>query len=972
MSNDLKQKAKEYLKLQLSVIPTKEDKRPTIAWATYQSQRIEEKEVESVFTGASIRGLGIVCGAVSGNLEVIDVDCKYDSTGSLWEELCSTIKSILPDLYKSLVVAQTKNNGYHIYYRCNSIESSVKLACRPTTLDEKAETVEKEIKNGVSEDVAINRAKSDKVRVLIETRGEGGYIIAPPTLGYKYIQGEPSTIPIISVEERASLFRIARSFNEIQEPEHIAYRLGASAIRENTPWKDYDERGDVIELLQSKGWKVVSQRGERIHLLRPGSTDSATSGNFHTGLRVLKIFSSSTEFSPDRGYSPSQVFTILECNGDSSLSGRKLRAQGYGEPYTTKQTKTERIKVESINEVNRESSVISRPGEALKIEALLGSDGDKIVITSPGPEAQEETLRAIDLSLQTGKKIYIKEGELEIREYKYTLQAIFNKTGAFLESKGYLTDREIDSFLDEVVQFSTRLQPLDAEIYTKHFLTSEWVPELGISEEALAVTRERLAVTKEKEAQDIALKRLQTEISELQKTGETEKALELLEKEIPEIRLKNKATEFKSLLLPTSEAKLKEEEANRPNSLETGIIIHDTELELPGGAISIYAAPTNHGKTILLINTVLNVAQKYPDKRFIFFTYEESRNTILQYFLNTFTDCELNNSSSKKSNRQIYKEYFKTDSTQYVSGSNLKTFTDKKAEFFRDYIETGRIVIQYLDYNSKELTSAIAYLHKEGKNIGGVFIDYMQLINLPGGAKREERINTRQEELKLICMSLKDTAVKTGLPLVLAAQFNRKVTNLLRLHPTALSEAGDIERVVNTLVGLWNMNKKPVLEGILEHEREAINEKLGGRGISGDGENNFYLEILKSRDLPTGSFDFLDFNGKTGKLKNRDRPYRSNVLITDPFKATVPEKPLSEKQKREAEAKELAKVIKKEIASDLFITPEGLTEEFILDRLTIKGNEELINEVIKELQPQLKAAKIKRDSQKKKPKETAK
>ena len=948
MSNDLKQKAKEYLKLQLSVIPTKEDKRPTIAWATYQSQRIEEKEVESVFTGASIRGLGIVCGAVSGNLEVIDVDCKYDSTGSLWEELSSVIESNLPNLYKSLVIAQTKNKGYHIYYRCSSIAGN-----NP------------------------NLAKNKNKEVLIETRGEGGYIIAPPTPDYKYIQGEPSTIPTISVEDRASLFRIARSFNEVEEQaprEIVSIKKSLYDFSGLSPWKDYDERGDVIELLQSKGWKVVSQRGERIHLLRPNAKDSATSGNFHTGLRVLKIFSTSSEqFSPDRGYSPSQVFTILECNGDSKLAYRKLLDLGYGEPYTTKQTKTEKIKVESINEVNRESSLISSPGEALKIEALLGSDGDKIVITSPGPEAQEETLRAIDLSLQTGKKIYIKEGELEIREYKYTLQAIFNKTGALLESKGYLTDREIDGLLDEVVQFSTRLQPLDAEIYTKHFLTSEWVPELGISEEALAITRDRLAVTKDKENQDLAFKRLLSESRQLHEEGRTDKAIELIEAELYEVRLKDKATEFKSLLLPTSEAKMKEEEANRPSSLETGIMIHDTELELPAKAITIYGAPTNHGKTILLINTVLNVAQKYPHKRFIFFTYEESRNAITQYFLNTFTDCELNSSSSKKSNRQIYKEFFKTNSTQYVSGGNLKTFTNKKEEFFKDYIENGRIVIQYLDLNATELLSAIAYLHKEEKNLGGVFIDYMQLIKLSGDTNKNERkLNSRQEELKVICMGLKDIAVKTGLPIVLASQFNREVTNLLRLHPTNTSEAGDIERIVHTYIGLWNMNKKPVLKGISDAEQSAINEKLASRGITGEGENNFYLEILKSRDLPTGSYDFLDFNGKTGKLKNRDRSYRSYSLIADPFKATAPEKPRSEKQKREAEAKELAKDIKKEIATNLFITPEELTEEFILDSLTKKGKEELINEVIKELQPQLKVAKIKRESQKKKPKETAK
>lgn len=843
MSNDLKQKAKEYLKLQLSVIPTKEDKRPAIEWKPYQSQRIEEKEVESVFTGASIKGLGIVCGAISGNLEVIDVDCKNDSTGSLWEELSSVIEGNLPDLYQRLVIAQTKNKGYHIYYRCSSIA-------------------------GNNPKLAKNKNKE----VLIETRGEGGLVVAPPSLGYSYIQGELSNIPTISPEERNRLFNIARSFNELEElptRETVTSIKSSYSFTASNPWEAYNQSGDVIGLLESKGWKVVYERGQRIFLLRPGSTDSKTSGNFHTGLRALRVFSSSTEFSPDKAYSPSQVFTILECNGDNKLAYRTLLDLGYGEPYSTKQTKTERIKVEAINEVNRETSVISKPGEALKFETLISSAGDKIVITSPGPEALEETLRAIDLSLQTGKKIYIKEGELEIREYKYILQAIFNKNGALLESKGYLTDREIDSLLDEVVQFSTKLQPIDADIFSKFFLESPGVKELGISEEALAITRDRLAVTRDKEAQATDLKRLLSEATQRQAKGQIESALDLLDTELKEVKLKNKATEFKSLLLTTSEARVMEEEAHLPNSLETGIIIHDTELELPGGAISIYAAPTNHGKTILLINTVLNVAQKYPDKRFIFFTYEESGNAILQYFLNTFTDCELNNSNSNKSNRKIYKEFFKTGSTQYISSSNLKHFRDKKEEFFRDYIETGRIIIKYVDYNSKDLTSAISYLHKEAKNIGGVFIDYMQLINLPGGTKREERINNRQEELKLICMSLKDTAVKTGLPLVLAAQFNREVTNLMRLHPTHIGEAGDIERIVSTLVGVWNMDKKEVLKGIVDHELQAINERLRVRGVKGDGSKNMYLEILKSRDLPTGFFDFLDFNGRTGKLKNR-------------------------------------------------------------------------------------------------------
>jgi hypothetical protein len=96
----------------------------------------------------------------------------------------------------------------------------------------------------------------------------------------------------------------------------------------------------------------------------------------------------------------------------------------------------------------------------------------------------------------------------------------------------------------------------------------------------------------------------------------------------------------------------------------------------------------------------------------------------------------------------------------------------------------------------------------------------------------------------------------------------------MRLHPTNIGEAGDIERIVNTLVGLWNMDKKPVLKGITDAEQDAIDYKINQR-LTSKTENledcKMYLEILKSRDLPTGAYDFLEFNGNTGKVKNRDK-----------------------------------------------------------------------------------------------------
>lgn len=843
MSKDIKDKAKENLKAGLSVIPTKEDKHPALpTWKPYQSERLKEEDIDTLFNGPNVKGLAIICGAISGNLEVIDVDTKYDTTSSLWEELRGLLEDNLSGLYTKLVIAQTKNGGYHIYYRCSTIAGNLKLSTK------------------------LNR------EVLVETRGEGGYVIAPPTPGYKYIQGDTDTIPTINPEDRDILFSIAKSFNELEEIKPKVNITPSATYSSSglTPWEDYNQRGDILALLESKGWRVLNQTGQKINILRPGSTDSKTSGNYHTGLKVLRVFSSSTEFNPDKGYSPAQVFSLLECNEDSKLTYRRLLELGYGEPYNgdtirPTQVKTDYIKVEVVNSVNRETLVISSPGDSLKIENIQTAIGEEVVITSPGIEAQEETLRAIDLLLQTGKRIYIKEEGTEIREYKYQLKAIFDKYATIQDESGAFTDRDRDNLLDEVVIISNKLQPVDKDIFLKDFTSLDPIKELGITEESLSTTLDRLTSTRDKEAQAKKLNQLLKQANELHDKGETAKVLELLDN-VKEIKLQNKATEFSSLLIPTSEAQVKKAEETKPKDLETGYTISGEDFLLPGGAITVYAGATGHGKTILSINTALNVAQRYPDKKFIFLTYEERDTAILQYFLNTYIDKELNNSNSPKSNRRLIKDYFKTGSTQYIAKENIEYFESKKAEFFRDYIETGRILIKYVDYNSQELDLAIRYLHKQEPNIGGVFIDYFQLLNLPGEVKRAERINSRQEELKEICQSLKRVAIDTGLPICIAAQFNRDVVDLRKLHPTNIGEAGDIERIVNTLIGLWDVSKNK------DHDKTSKGDTNEIKLRTGEATTGMYIELLKSRELQTGIYELLDYNGKTGKIKNSSNP----------------------------------------------------------------------------------------------------
>jgi DNA primase catalytic core len=495
------------------------------------------------------------------------------------------------------------------------------------------------------------------------------------------------------------------------------------------------------------------------------------------------------------------------------------------------------------------------------IELILGEGVNRVYIVTL-PDLGGGKTDPDRLIKESGVEAFREAIRGALSYYEYKLQETLNKYGKIEEERG-LQSKDIDSLLDEVIETASQiLDATDRDRYKKLFTSFEAIKELGITEESLSITVDRLTSTKDKEAQSKEFKKLLSEATQLQDKGETDKALDLLDSKVKEVKLKDKATEFSSLLQPSSEALVKKAEEIMPKDLDTGYTISGEELLLPGGAITVYAGATGHGKTILSINTALNVAQRYPDKKFVFLTYEERDTAILQYFLNTYIDRDLNNSTSPKSNRRIIKDYFKTGSTQYISSQVLEYFKEKKEEFFRTYIETGRILVKYVDYNSQELDLAIRYLHKTEPNIGGIFIDYFQLLNLPGGLKRAERINSRQEELKEICQSIKRVAKDTGLPMLLGAQFNRDVTDLTKIHPTKIGEAGDIERIVNTLIGLWDISKNIVGKDTSKGEESEIKKRTG------DATTGMYVELLKSRELQTGIYELLDYNGKTGKIKN--------------------------------------------------------------------------------------------------------
>lgn len=306
---------KEYVRLGISTIATDANKRSVLPWKIHQQRIATEQEIASMLANVKTQGIAIICGSVSGSLEVIDIDSKYDLTGNLFNDFMQAIVDNDAALAQTLVIAKTRSGGYHLIYRCPVITGNKKLAQRPATEEEKQ----------------IN--PHEKVLVLIETRGEGGYVVAAPTEGYAYIQGKPDCIQTISEIQREILLECARSFNQVvEEVNHHRHYVEQKNFNKS-PFQDFNERSDIIGLLERHGWRVVGSKGPKTVFLRPGNTTSKSSGDYHHDLGLFMVFTTSSQFEPMKGYRPAAVYAMLECNGDYKEAAKKLLADGYGEPY---------------------------------------------------------------------------------------------------------------------------------------------------------------------------------------------------------------------------------------------------------------------------------------------------------------------------------------------------------------------------------------------------------------------------------------------------------------------------------------------------------------------------------------------------------------------------------------------------------------------------------------------------------------
>lgn len=129
MQQEILKMALAYISNNISIIPVGRNKIPLIPWKEFQERRAKPEEVKKWFSDMPDAQIGIVTGKIS-NLTVVDIEAGGDP-------------SFLP---QNTSIIKTGGGGWHYYY---VYEPGV--------------------------------ANSARIRELVDIRGEGGYVVAPPS-----------------------------------------------------------------------------------------------------------------------------------------------------------------------------------------------------------------------------------------------------------------------------------------------------------------------------------------------------------------------------------------------------------------------------------------------------------------------------------------------------------------------------------------------------------------------------------------------------------------------------------------------------------------------------------------------------------------------------------------------------------------------------------------------------------------------
>jgi putative DNA primase/helicase len=314
----------------VSVVPIMPNgtKRPAVRWAPYQITAPTLGQVNEWWGNGQQYGLALICGAVSGGLELLELEGRATGSTSL-SIIAETIRGTeVEELWAYLTgpdgyLEWTPSGGIHILYR---------ITDHPVPGNSKI-------------------ARNAGLEVLAETRGEGGYVVVAPTSGlchpsgesWELLQGQFGRLPEITWDQRCLLHEAIRlCLDEAPPAQEVELRhppalptaaVGLSAGG-SSPGDEFEAVTDWSDIIGPHGWVLESRgAGNLRNWTRPGKEtragSSATTG-YKNDRDRLYVFSTSTLFTANRPYTKFGAYTLLNHNGNFSAAASALARQGFG------------------------------------------------------------------------------------------------------------------------------------------------------------------------------------------------------------------------------------------------------------------------------------------------------------------------------------------------------------------------------------------------------------------------------------------------------------------------------------------------------------------------------------------------------------------------------------------------------------------------------------------------------------------
>jgi len=325
---DVHMSAKNLLNDGYSIFPIGRNKTPSgrhlpehdgrRSWSPYRTAHPLDREIDHWFAHSDAAyGIGVVCGRISRNLLVLDLESETAYTSLMF--LVEGDHELMQLLLESSV-AVTPSGGRHVYMHMQDAPPAGRVLARDLEGD-----------------------------VWIETRGEGHYVVAPGSRAEVHASMRPYTWMRYHGSDDACVWPTSAVTKLLSMCESMNALVATGASKSlptpapsqrpvdpagDGPGNIYNARGEWRDLLVPEGWVELGTNAGITRWRRPGKDEgtSATTGHCRgdVGGSLLYVFSSNAApFEAGKTYSLFGARAILRHAGNFSDCARELRDLGY-------------------------------------------------------------------------------------------------------------------------------------------------------------------------------------------------------------------------------------------------------------------------------------------------------------------------------------------------------------------------------------------------------------------------------------------------------------------------------------------------------------------------------------------------------------------------------------------------------------------------------------------------------------------